>query len=74
MNVNKNLGQTDRVFRAGLGLLAVYAGIFKAQIIGDPLLAVLVAAFGLVNVVSAAIGWCCVYQLAGISTCKVFPK
>lgn len=74
MNVNKNLGQTDRVFRAGLGLLAIYAGLFQTQIIGDPLLAVLIAGFGVINVISAAIGWCCVYQLAGISTCKAAPK
>jgi len=71
MNVNKNLGQADRIFRAGLGLLAVYAGLFKAQIIGDPLLAALIAVFGAVNVVSAGFAWCVVYQLAGISTRKV---
>ncbi|MBM3394414.1 MAG: DUF2892 domain-containing protein [Betaproteobacteria bacterium] len=70
MNVNKNLGQTDRICRGGLGLLAAYAGLFETQLFGDPLLAILVAVFGLMNVVSAAIGWCVVYQLAGLNTCK----
>ena len=70
ITITKNLGRLDKICRGGLGALAMYVGLFEASAIGDPMLAMLVAGFGLLNVVSAAAGWCYVYQLAGISTRK----
>lgn len=73
MNVRPNLGSVDRTVRALLGLTAVYAGAVEGHIFGDPLLAWLVAGFGALNVVSAAMRWCVIYRLAGISTWKTSP-
>ena len=65
--MNKNVGSTDRIIRAivGIVLLALaYMGNFGAYAwVGYVLGAVMLG--------TAAIGWCPPYSLFGINTCAV---
>ncbi|WP_223813314.1 YgaP family membrane protein [Colwellia hornerae] len=49
--------------------LIVYLLLFSEQI-GDMLLQVSLLIFAVMNLISFAIGWCPVYQIADINTCK----
>ena len=65
--MNKNVGSTDRIIRAivGIVLLALaYMGNFGAYAWGGYVL-------GAVMLGTAAIGWCPPYSLLGINTCAV---
>tara|TARA_R110001583_G_scaffold51709_1_gene161231 strand:- start:169 stop:348 length:180 start_codon:yes stop_codon:yes gene_type:complete len=48
-----------------LGFLLLNAGYLQ-----EPILEILLVAFGVLNLVSLISGWCPVYHLAGISSCK----
>ena len=67
---SKNLNVFDRVIRGALGVITVYFGLFGNELIGDPIVQGILIVFGAANLISLAFGWCMVYQLAGISTCK----
>ena len=64
----RNLGRLDQVLRLGIGVVLVYMGFIDTTFIGDSVIAGMVGAFGILNLVVSAIAWCPVYQLAGIST------
>ncbi len=66
----KNLCTLDRVLRGIIGITVTTYGIFWGEQIGDPLLQGLVILFGALNLVSLATGWCAVYQIANIKSCK----
>ena len=66
----KNLGGWDRRIRLMLGLFLLYAGLFKRDWIGDPILIGLILFFGAMNIISAIIAWCPPYALIGFSTRK----
>ena len=57
-----NMGKTDRVLRAILGIVIIAVGWIYQSWWG---------AVGLVLVVTAAISWCPLYLPFKISTCKV---
>ena len=67
---SQNLNMFDRVIRGILGVITVYLGIFGSELIGEPIVQGILIVFGVVNIISLAFGWCIVYSLAGISTCK----
>jgi len=69
MQLKRNLGRLDQILRFGIGLILIYIGFFAGNVINDKLIAGLVGAFGIVNVVVSLIGTCPVYFLAGICTC-----
>jgi hypothetical protein len=56
-----NIGKTDRIIRVLIGLIVIAIGIYLKSWWG---------AIGLVPIFTAAIGWCGLYTLFGISTCK----
>ncbi len=61
--MKQNIGQTDRLLRLvlGLGILGV-AAYLKSWIS---------AILGVILLFTAAVGWCGLYQVFGISTCKI---
>jgi uncharacterized membrane protein len=63
-----NEGNTDRVLRAVLGVLAVAAAFLLG--IGSVLGVVLLVVGG-VLLVTAATGFCPLYRVLGMSTCRV---
>ena len=68
----KNMGTADRILRAAvvavaLVVVAIVVGVSSA--VG--IIALVVAA---VMVLTAAVGFCPLYRLVGVSTCKLEPK
>jgi len=56
-----NIGKIDRIARVSIGLIVIAVGVYLKSWWG---------AIGLVPILTAAIGWCGLYTLFGISTCK----
>ena len=65
--MKRNESNQDRGIRAVLGIIALLVGLFAA---GGFLRALLIIV-GLVLVITAAVGFCPLYRLLGINTCKV---
>ena len=65
--MKRNESNQDRGIRAVVGLSALLVGLFAA---GGFLRALLIIV-GLVLVITAAVGFCPLYRLLGINTCKV---
>jgi hypothetical protein len=66
----QNVGTLDRVLRVFIGMSFIYIGIFL--LIG--LIQVIFILFGLGFIVNAITGFCGIYYLLGISTCKIVRK
>ena len=56
-----NVGRTDRLLRVVIGLVLVGLGIALKSWWG---------ALGVVPLATALVGWCPLYRLVGISTCR----
>jgi hypothetical protein len=56
-----NIGKTDKIIRWVIGLGILGAGAYFKSWFG---------LLGLIPIVTAIIGWCGLYTLLGISTCK----
>lgn len=70
LKINRNLCALDRIIRGIIAVvLIIYVVLFSEQI-GDVLLQVLILIFALMNLISFVLGWCPVYKIADISTCK----
>lgn len=63
--MTKNVGSVDRVVRIGLGGALIVVGVLQGGVWWGA------AAFGAVLIVTAAIGFCGLYTVFGINTCKV---
>ncbi len=75
MNTLKpNCGRIDRAIRGILSVALILYCIFFWASIGDILLQSFILLFALMNLVSTTIGWCPVYKLANINTCKTESK
>lgn len=61
MNMNKNMGSTDRSIRMPLGILIIMAGFYFQSWWGIT---------GLILVVTSFIGICPIYSILGITTRK----
>jgi len=57
----KNVGSPDRVIRIVIGIAAIAAGFFFQSWWG---------ALGAIPLVTAMVGWCPLYRIGGLSTCK----
>jgi hypothetical protein len=66
--MKKNMGDLDKVIR--LLIVAVILGLYFTEIISGTIAIVLVAV-GFVFVATSIIGFCPLYTLLGINTCKV---
>ena len=64
--ITKNVGSADRVIRIIAGL----ALFFAAYSTGSGAALVLVAA-GVIALATGLIGWCGLYTLLGVNTCKI---
>ncbi|RHX90488.1 YgaP family membrane protein [Leptospira stimsonii] len=64
--MNTNEGNLDRIARVVAGLALI---VFGFMIQGG--LGIGISVFGLIPVVTGAIGWCPLYTLLGINTCGV---
>lgn len=62
----KNVGKPDRVVRVVVGL-ALFYGAYSS---GGAASIVLVIA-GLIALITGLVGWCGMYSLLGINTCKI---
>jgi hypothetical protein len=60
--MKKNVGTTDRIIRAVIGLVILALGIYYGSWWG---------LLGLIALGTAAVGWCALYQPFGFSTCAV---
>ncbi len=60
--MKSNIGKTDRIARVSIGLIVIAVGVYLKSWWG---------AIGLVPILTAATGWCGLYTLFGISTCKI---
>jgi hypothetical protein len=70
LKINHNLCALDRIIRGIIAVaLIIYVVLFSEQI-GDVLLQVSILIFAGLNLLSFAIGWCPVYKIADINTCK----
>ncbi|MFT6404233.1 MAG: hypothetical protein ACJA2U_000583 [Marinomonas primoryensis] len=66
----KNLHPIDRIARGVIGIVIIGFLLLNNSYLQEPILEILLAIFGVLNLVSLISGWCPVYHLAGISTCK----
>ena len=73
MKFSRNLSNLDRLVRFCLGIALIYLGLFSGYIENN-VLVVLVSIFGVINIFSAIINHCPVYNLANISTYRDKPK
>ena len=57
-----NIGKTDRIVRAVIGLIVIAVGYYLSSWWGI---------IGLLPIFTSATGWCGLYTVLGISTCKI---
>lgn len=70
--MHANVGSTDRIIRAIVGLALIVLPFFAGgTALANPLLQWGAAAIGAVLVVTALVRFCPLYRLFGLSTCKV---
>ena len=67
--IKRNLHNLDRLARVIIGIGCIYVGFVDTSIISNSVVSMLVGAFGVINIIAAAISHCPVYNLAGLSTC-----
>ena len=65
--MRRNEGTIDRAIRASLGIVAIIA----AFVAGAGPLAIVLGVVAAVLLVTAAVGFCPLYRLLGVSTCAV---
>lgn len=60
--MKQNIGTVDRLIRVIIGLVIITAGLYFESWWG---------LVGLLPIFTALIGWCGLYKVLGISTCKI---
>ena len=64
--MKKNVGTTDRIIRIIVGIIGIVLGlIYKNLIIGI---------IGIIILMTGIIGFCGLYTILGINTCKISTK
>lgn len=70
INIKHNLCALDRIIRGIIAVaLMTYLVLFFDKI-GDIFLQISILIFALMNLISFVIGWCPVYNIANIDTCR----
>ena len=67
-----NMCPIDRVMRILIGCALLYVGFIDPSLIGisSQILGVVLGIVGLINIGAAFLGFCPVYSIAGISSCR----
>jgi len=60
MNMQKNVGKTDKIIRVVLGIAIIGVGVVFNNWLG---------VIGIVPIATALMGWCPPYAILGINTC-----
>lgn len=68
LSFKKNMGRLDQVVRFLVGVILIYLGFFKQEVIGDQLYAILIGIFGIINLGSSFMSYCPFYHLANVDT------
>lgn len=66
--MGKNVSNADRVIRV---IVAIIAFVIAAMVGFGSVLGIILAIVGVIMLVTAAIGFCPLYRVFGINTCKV---
>ncbi len=67
-----NVGNTDRILRAILGLILIFAPLLNMPAIwSSGAFAYGSMAVGLVLIITAVVRFCPLYRIIGLSTCKI---
>ncbi|MBT3722120.1 MAG: DUF2892 domain-containing protein [Gammaproteobacteria bacterium] len=69
--MKKNVGTTERVIRAIVGLVALGAAFTVLGVLEGATLGIVAAVVGVVMLFTASIGWCPPYAIFGINTCNI---
>ena len=69
MTINES--STDRILRGVVGAVALIAAVIAGVSGGNAVLTAVLAVLGVILAGTAAVGFCPVYRVFGISTCKV---
>ncbi|QUX97321.1 DUF2892 domain-containing protein [Marinomonas sp. CT5] len=68
--MKRNLHPLDRVIRGVIGIIFTGLALLNGDHIEEPILEASIGLFGVLNLISLFSGWCPIYHVAGISTCK----
>ena len=60
-----NVGKTDKIIRWVIGIVAIVLGVYFKNWWG---------AVGLIPIVTASMGFCPIYTIVGLSSCKIEEK
>ncbi len=67
LNLKQNEGVTDRIIRVIIGAVALVAGYFWLSATAQTLAYIV----GVISLVTGLVGYCGLYSIFGISTCKI---
>ncbi len=65
----RNVGTVDRALRAGIGILALLGAFVLGWFSGWMVWAA--AVVGVIMLLTAAVGFCPLYRLVGVNTCRI---
>ena len=64
----RNMSKGDQAARIVISILCIFYGFIVPEIVEQPLVAVLLGCFGILNLISAIYGHCPLYRMAGFSS------
>lgn len=70
----RNLNNLDRCIRLLLSAVLIYLGFISPEIINDEVINLSIGIYGIINLISTAVGICPFYMMAGVSTYKKAPQ
>lgn len=68
MKIQMNMSKLDRSVRITGSALLIYIGFVNPGLVSNHVINILLGCFGLLNLISAMIGFCPLYHLANLST------
>ena len=68
MKIKRNMGWIDLTVRLVVGIASIYFGFIDSSSIAEPVIAICLGIFGIMNLLSVATRYCPLYVMAGIST------
>lgn len=74
MQFTTNMCHLDRAVRTVIAIALAYAALFHSESLQSLIIIGLIMCFALINFLAAALGFCPVYCLAGVSTVRKSMK